>query len=67
MPGASTARVERLSAELVKIVRTQEIADKYLALGALPRSMPADEFRAFVIAENTRWSAIVKASGAKVD
>ena len=65
--GTPKARVERLSAELVKIVRLQEIADRYVALGALPRSMPSEEFRAFVAAENARWCAIVKASGAKVD
>jgi tripartite-type tricarboxylate transporter receptor subunit TctC len=65
--GTPRARVERLSAELVKIVRLQEIADRYVALGALPRSMPAEEFKAFVGAENARWSEIVKASGAKVD
>jgi tripartite-type tricarboxylate transporter receptor subunit TctC len=65
--GTPRARVERLSAELVRIVRLPEIAEKYLALGALPRSMPAEEFHAFVAAENARWSAIVRASGAKVD
>jgi tripartite-type tricarboxylate transporter receptor subunit TctC len=65
--GTPKARVERLSTELVKIVKLQEIADKYVALGALPRTMPAEEFRAFVAAEDARWSAIVKSSGAKVD
>jgi tripartite-type tricarboxylate transporter receptor subunit TctC len=65
--GTPKARVERLSGEFVKIVRTPEIAEKYQGLGALPRTMPAEEFRAFVAAENTRWAAVVKASGAKVD
>jgi tripartite-type tricarboxylate transporter receptor subunit TctC len=65
--GTPKARVERLSAELVKIVQTPEIAQKYAALGALSRTMGADEFHAFVQAELTRWGAIVKASGAKVD
>ena len=65
--GTPKSRVERLSTELVKIVKLQEIADKYVALGALPRTMPSDEFRAFVAAENARWGAIVKSSGAKVD
>ena len=65
--GTPKARAERLSAELVKIVQTPEIAQKYAAVGTLPRNMGADEFRAFVQAEHVRWGAIVKASGVKVD
>jgi tripartite-type tricarboxylate transporter receptor subunit TctC len=65
--GTPKARVDRLSAELVKIVQLPEIGQKYAALGTLPRTMGADEFHAFVQAEYARWGAIVKASGAKVD
>ena len=65
--GTPKARVERLSVALVKIVQTPGIAHKYTALGALPRSLPADEFRAFVTSEHARWGTIVKASGARVD
>lgn len=65
--GTPKARVERLSAELVKIVQAAEIAQKYANVGALPRSLGADEFRPFVQAEHARWGAIVKASGVKVD
>jgi len=65
--GTPKARIDRLSAELVKIVQTPEVAQKYAGLGTLARTMGADEFRAFVRTEYTRWGAIVKASGAKVD
>ncbi len=65
--GTPQERVEQLSAALVKIVQTPYIVDKYTKLGVLPRSMPADEFHAFVQSEYLRWGAIVKASGAKVD
>jgi tripartite-type tricarboxylate transporter receptor subunit TctC len=65
--GTSRVRVERLSAELVKIVKSPDIGEKYAGLGTLPRTMGADEFNAFVKAEYARWGAIVKASGAKVD
>jgi tripartite-type tricarboxylate transporter receptor subunit TctC len=65
--GTPKARVERLSAELVKIVQTPEVAQKYAGLGTIARTMGADEFRAFVQSEYARWGAIVKASGAKVD
>jgi len=65
--GTPKARVERLSAELVKIVRAPDVAERYSKLGALPRSMGAAEFHDYVRAEYERWGAIVKASGAKVD
>jgi tripartite-type tricarboxylate transporter receptor subunit TctC len=61
------SRVEHLSAELVKIAQTLEIAQKYATLGTLSRTIGADEFHAFVQAEFARWGAVVKASGAKVD
>ena len=65
--GTPKARNERLSAELVKIVQTPEIAHKYAVLGALPRVMTTDDFHAFVQVEFVRWGGIVKAAGAKVD
>jgi tripartite-type tricarboxylate transporter receptor subunit TctC len=65
--GTPKARVEKLSAELVKIVQSPEIGQKYAALGTLPRSMGTAEFHVFVESEYARWGAIVKASGAKVD
>jgi tripartite-type tricarboxylate transporter receptor subunit TctC len=65
--GVSKARVERLSAELVKIVQAPEIAQRYAALGALSRTMSVDEFHAFVQAEFSRWGEIVKLSGARMD
>jgi tripartite-type tricarboxylate transporter receptor subunit TctC len=65
--GTPKARTERLSAELLKIARSPEIAQKYIALGAVPRTMDATEFRAFVATEHTRWGEVVKASGVKVD
>jgi tripartite-type tricarboxylate transporter receptor subunit TctC len=65
--GTPKARIERLSAELVKIVQTPEIAHKYAVLGALPRVMTTDDFHAFVQVEFVRWGGIVKAAGAKVD
>jgi len=65
--GTPKARVEQLNTELVKIVRRPEIGEIYSRLGALPRTMVAAEFQAFVLSEYQRWGEIVKASGAKVD
>jgi tripartite-type tricarboxylate transporter receptor subunit TctC len=65
--GTPKQRVEQLSAELVKIVQTPEIAHKYDSLGALPRVMGADDFHAFVQTEFVRWGAIVNAAGVKIN
>ncbi len=65
--GTPKARVERLSAELVKIVKSNEVSEKYAGLGTLPRTMGRDEFKAHVQTEDVRWREVVKASGAKVD
>ncbi len=65
--GTPKARVQRLSTELVKIVRLAEITERYGRLGTIPRTMEPAEFHAFVISEYQRWEDIVKASGAKVD
>ena len=65
--GTPKARVTQLEQALVAIVKTPEVAAKYVGLGAVPRSMGTDEFRAHVAAENQRWAGVVKASGAKVD
>ena len=65
--GTPKARVTQLEQALVAIVKTPEVAAKYIGLGAVPRTMGTDEFRAHVAAENQRWAGVVKASGAKVD
>ncbi len=65
--GTPAARVQQLSTALVAIVRSPDVAQKYAAIGALPRTMPAEAFHAFVQREFERWGAIVKASGATVD
>jgi tripartite-type tricarboxylate transporter receptor subunit TctC len=65
--GTPRDRVERLSAAITKIVQSPEIGQRYATLGAIQRTAGPDEFRVFMQSEHTRWGAIVKAVGAKVD
>lgn len=65
--GTPKERIERLSAAVAKIVQSPEIGQKFATLGALPRTANPEEFRSFMAGEYTRWGAIVKAVGAKVD
>lgn len=65
--GTPKASVDKISEELAKIVRSPDFTQRILALGARPRTSSAPEFRAFLSAEVTRWSEVIKASGAKLE
>jgi tripartite-type tricarboxylate transporter receptor subunit TctC len=59
--------VRRLNTEIVKILKTPEIRDKLVALGAEPVGNSVDEFSALVKSEVAKWGEVVKKSGARVD
>ena len=65
--GTPPAILQRLSTEIVRIVQQPDMKERLLAQGADPIGMPAEEFRAYVKAELTKWSKVVQASGAKVE
>ena len=57
--------VERLNAEIRKIVATPEVRDAFSNQGAEPVTDTPEEFAAIVRADVTKWARIVKATGAK--
>ncbi len=59
--------VDRLAAEVKRILETTEVAASLRAIGAEPEPMPPDAFAAFTRAERAKWKEIVKVSGARVD
>ncbi len=59
--------VARIGAEVGKAVRTPEIRDFFASRGFLIDGLAPDASRAFIETEVKKWSAIVKASGAKAD
>jgi tripartite-type tricarboxylate transporter receptor subunit TctC len=65
--GTPKERIEALNAAVSKVVQTEEIAEKFATLGVIQHLMGPAEFAEFIRSENTRWSAVVKATGAKVD
>jgi len=59
--------VERLNAEIRKIVGSAEAKEAWTKQGAAPMSMNTDEFAQYLREDIAKWTNIVKISGAKVD
>jgi tripartite-type tricarboxylate transporter receptor subunit TctC len=59
--------VDKLSAEIQKMVKRPEVRAKLAEQGAEPVGDTPEEFRTFIKAELEKWATVVKASGARVD
>jgi tripartite-type tricarboxylate transporter receptor subunit TctC len=59
--------VNKLNAEVVRIVGLEDVKRSLASQGADPLVMTPDEFGAFMRAETAKWAKIIKASGARAD
>lgn len=59
--------LDRMHAEVVKAITTQELRDIWQSQGTEPFSMSPAEFERFLRAEIKRWAEVAKVSGAKLD
>ena len=59
--------INRLNAEVVRIVGLADVRRNLSSQGADPLVMTPDEFSDFMKAETAKWAKIVKASGARAD
>ena len=64
--GTPAAIVERLNAEIGKIIARPAIRDAWAKQGAEPLTMTPAAFGAFLEADIDKWAKVVAASGAKV-
>ena len=55
--------VDRLHAEITRIVRVPDVAEKLAAQGADPAGGSPDDFARFIDAEIRKWAAVVRGAG----
>ena len=69
MAPAGTPRpiLERLNAEVNKVINAPEVKETWGKQGALPMGMSVEQFDKFLRAEIVKWAGVVKATGLKVD
>ena len=65
--GTPRPLIEKISAEVVRIVRQPEVRERLNAQGAEPAPLGADEFAAFVKNEIDKWAKIVAITRMTVD
>jgi tripartite-type tricarboxylate transporter receptor subunit TctC len=65
--GTPKAVVDKLNAEIAKIVSRPEVKKTWQEQGAEPMVMSPEQFTQFMRDDITKWARVVKISGAKVD
>ena len=65
--GTPEAMVNKLTAEITKVLELPDMKERMAATGGLPVKTGPKEFSALLRSEIERWSRVVKESGAKVD
>jgi tripartite-type tricarboxylate transporter receptor subunit TctC len=59
--------IEKLNAEVIKVLQSPDIKETWSKQGAAPMPMKPDEFDRFLRADIEKWGKLVKATGMKVE
>jgi len=57
----------KLNAEIVKALKSPDVAEKLTGLGSVPGTMSNAEFGRFILDEAAKWKKLVVSTGAKLD
>ena len=63
--GTPDAIVRKLSAEINRILKTQDVIDRLASDGSIPQGSTPEEFAKFIAGEKKRWGAVVKTANIK--
>ena len=69
MAPAATPRpvLDKLNAEVIKVINAPEVKENWGKQGAVPMGMSVDEFGRFLREDAQKWAKLVKDTGMKVD
>jgi len=59
--------VDKISADVIRIVNSPEVRDRIVGLGLHPFPAPAAEFSTYMTSEHAKWAKVVGDSGATLD
>lgn len=59
--------LDRLSAEVMRILKDPEVLEKFRSLSFVPAKESRQEFEAYIAIENTKWRKIVQDAGVKIE
>ncbi|MEY2883630.1 MAG: hypothetical protein RL490_1354, partial [Pseudomonadota bacterium] len=65
--GTPQAIIDKLSAEVDRILKKPEVMERFAKVGATPVGGTPKQLADFIAAETRKWKEVVKTSGAKVD
>jgi tripartite-type tricarboxylate transporter receptor subunit TctC len=65
--GTAPAVISRLNTDIVRIVQSPDIRERWAALGAEPSHSAPEQFTAFLKSDLGKWAKVVRDSGAKID
>jgi tripartite-type tricarboxylate transporter receptor subunit TctC len=63
--GIPPAVVTKLNAEIVRIINTPQMREKFAKQGVLPIASTPAEFTAYMLAEQKKWAEVIKAANIK--
>ena len=68
MPAATPAEIRnRLHAEVVKILRSSDIKERLLGMGAEPVGSTQEQFGAFIKSETAKWGKVIRDANIKAE
>ena len=59
--------INRLNAELNKILKMQDVIALHNAGGIIPQGSTPEAFASFIVAETQKWAKVIKEAGIKID